>query len=540
MEFRVQWFRRIAALSATAFAFSVVTATEGVARAADPASADVAVPGAVADVATSSPSSAASGSPAPGSASEAPQASPAPPVAQSENKPEPIGGVLGDFGDGERSALLKKGLSLQSTFLTEAAGNITGGRPIGGNAVVRGTANAGQFNFGFDEDFSKLFNSSAAGTLHFLLTSRIGSRIATTGVGSLISEQEIYGGGQTTRVTYLDYEQFLLDKKLSIRVGKQNEEDEFAVGSTYWGGVNLYCSFQNNNFCGSPASFLYNNPGIPGSGRGSEGYIYYPGSEYAVRLKVSPTPDLYIQASAYQENPIVLSPSGGGYFGFKGGVGTEYPAEIGYTLRNRANEQVGNVRVGGFFDTSNVPDYRNDLAGTILPSPNNNNASIQAGLALVPTNQYTRGRSGGDVQVDHVLISKTGPHQGGLVFFGAFEYSDPNTSQISTEVSGGLVQHGTFHGRPDDTIGLAFGNENFNPRLQRLETSLEAAGYAIPYTSSEQAIELNYTIQAGQGVVFRPNIQYVLNPYGQETRAIPGFTPARDSIVLGITGVISL
>jgi len=185
MEFRVQWFRRIAALSATAFAFSVVTATEGVARAADPASADVAVPGAVADVATSSPSSAASGSPAPGSASEAPQASPAPPVAQSENKPEPIGGVLGDFGDGERSALLKKGLSLQSTFLTEAAGNITGGRPIGGNAVVRGTANAGQFNFGFDEDFNKLFNSSAAGTLHFLLTSRIGSRIATTGVGSL-------------------------------------------------------------------------------------------------------------------------------------------------------------------------------------------------------------------------------------------------------------------------------------------------------------------------------------------------------------------
>ncbi len=54
--------------------------------------------------------------------------------------------------------------------------------------------------------------------------------------------QEIYGDGQTTRFTYLDYEQPLFDKKLNVVLGKINQQNDFIAGPTYWGG-NLYCFY---------------------------------------------------------------------------------------------------------------------------------------------------------------------------------------------------------------------------------------------------------------------------------------------------------
>lgn len=87
---------------------------------------------------------------------------------------------------------------------------------------------------------------------------RFGSSLAAQTLGNLVSVQEIYGDGQTTRFTELNYEQPLLHSHVDIKLGKINQEDDFIAGSTYWGG-NLYCFYQNNNICGTPAAVPINN-----------------------------------------------------------------------------------------------------------------------------------------------------------------------------------------------------------------------------------------------------------------------------------------
>jgi porin len=215
-----------------------------------------------------------------------------PPPAAPSPSPPAFAGLLGDFGDGERAQLAKRGLTLNGHFVTESAANLSGGLPLGGTAHQRGTAISSEFGFGFDLDFDKLEAGSGAGILHFLLTTRFGSNLSSQAIGNLASVEEIYGDGQTTRITYLDYEQPLLGKRLNLRFGKYNQQNDFIAGSTYWGG-NLYCFYQNNNICGTPAGIPNDNGALP---NGSEGYTYYPSSEWGARLRANLTRDLYVQA----------------------------------------------------------------------------------------------------------------------------------------------------------------------------------------------------------------------------------------------------
>lgn len=131
-----------------------------------------------------------------------------------------------------------------------------------------------------------------------------------------------------------------------------------------------------------------------------------------VRVKGSPAPDFYIEAAALQANPVINTRAGGAYFGFYGSTGTELPLETGLTLRNKAGDLIGNVRVGGYFDTSTVQSYKNRLSTYSV----SNNPSNVAGLATIPL-QYVRGRSGADVQFDHLLEGSSKPNETGTVLF---------------------------------------------------------------------------------------------------------------------------
>jgi porin len=462
-----------------------------------------------------------------------------PPAAPSPSAPA-FAGLLGDFGDGERAQLAKRGLTLNGHFVTESAANLSGGLPLGGTAHQRGTAISSEFGFGFDLDFDKLEAGSGAGILHFLLTTRFGSNLSSQAIGNLASVEEIYGDGQTTRITYLDYEQPLLGKRLNLRFGKYNQQNDFIAGSTYWGG-NLYCFYQNNNICGTPAGIPNDNGALP---NGSEGYTYYPSSEWGARLRANLTRDLYVQGAAIQGNPIVNNANGGLYLGFNGGTGTELPAEIGLTLRDRAGSPIGNVRAGGYFDTSNVQDFATRGIGAITLGPNEASqaglASNAAALASIVT-RYARGRSGAYVQVDHLLAGSSNPGATGTAIFGSFEYADPQTSLIGTMYDIGVVRHGTFRGRERDTIAAGFASDDYNVRLQRLERTLQSEGYAVPNTTQDQVVELTYGYAAASWFTLRPGMQLVIDPGG--VKANPGagvVNPPRNALVIDLGGYFTL
>jgi porin len=116
----------------------------------------------------------------------------------------------------------------------------------------------------------------------------------------------------------------------------------------------------------------------------------------------------------------------------------------------------------------------------------------------------------------------------------AAEYSDPNTALISTYVDGGIVRHGTFATRPNDSLAIGFAEMNFNPRLQQLQLALRGAGYVVPYNGSESVVEMNYGWQATKWLVVRPGMQYVLNPKGEETNPQAGLTVPGNALVFGL------
>jgi porin len=255
---------------------------------------------------------------------------------------------------------------------------------------------------------------------------------------------------------------------------------------------------------------------------------------WGTRLKVSPSNSFYIEAAALQVNPIVNTNHGGTYFGFYGDTGTELPVELGLTLRNRSGEMIGNVRAGGYYDTSNVLNYANQAKSFAIP----NDPSNALALTTLPI-QYVRGRSGYYIQLDHLLDGSSKPDQPGTTIFLSGEYSDPNTALLTSFIDAGIVRHGTFASRPDDTIGIGFSTSNFNPRLQNLELALQGSGYTVPFNDAETAFELNYGIQAAKWLVVRPGLQYIMNPKGEQSNVPTGLFVPRNALVFGLGTYIS-
>jgi carbohydrate-selective porin OprB len=126
--------------------------------------------------------------------------------------------------------------------------------------------------------------------------------------------------------------------------------------------------------------------------------------------------------------------NGGSYLGFNGGTGVELPLEVGLTLKDRDGNLRGNVRIGGYYDTSQVWDYATRAIANITLAPLETNAvglaNNAAAIASIQPN-YVRGRSGAYVQMDHTIGSGSGAGQAGTAIFAAFEYSDPQTSLVT-------------------------------------------------------------------------------------------------------------
>ena len=110
--------------------------------------------------------------------------------------------MTGDWG-GLRTKLEAEGFHLRAHYLSETAGNPSGG-------LQQGTQYAQQVDFGADLDLGKLADLQG-GQVHITFTDRAGQSLAAVDVGNLISEQEIFGGGQNFRLAELSYQQSLFD-----------------------------------------------------------------------------------------------------------------------------------------------------------------------------------------------------------------------------------------------------------------------------------------------------------------------------------------
>jgi porin len=411
-----------------------------------------------------------------------------PPQEQNTVKTAPVSWLFGDWG-GSRTALQWQGIDFQFGYANEIAYNARGG-------ITHEVAYADQYVAGATFDLDRLFGLHRA-SFQVTVTERTGRNLSDdVQLGTLQQVQEVFGRGQTVRLSQFWFDQKYLDGLIDWKIGRMGVGEDFAA---------FACDFQNLTFCGS-------NPGnVVGN------YIFnWPISQWATRFKFTLNGFGYVEVGVYDENPKYLGVRDelAPVF-FSGSTGILIPVELAWLPKFGDGKLLGSYKFGGWADTSTAPDVV-DAPGTV-PATNPG----------VPVAQ-SRGRFGGYVNFQQQITrNSTANPEGGLSLFLNAVMADNRTASTNRQIAAGAVYTGPLSWRPDDDVAFAVSMTHVNNRGGAAEALANALGLGpVPVQGSEYAFELCYTVRPVPGLLFRPNLQYVLNPGGTNQN--------KDAIVLGL------
>ena len=410
------------------------------------------------------------------------------PVTTWAGGPTPFSDSLtGDWG-GLRSRLLEDGFNFSVGYVSETAANVQGGTKTG----VRYTD---QWSFGMTLDLNKLLDLHDA-QFQFTVTDRNGRNLSSDEhLGSLQQVQEVFGRGQTWRITQLWYDQAYFNKLLDWKIGRLTVGEDSATFS---------CDFMNLTFCGAQ----------PGNLVGSY-WFNWPVSQWGTRLNAQVPGFGYAQIAAYEVNPGYLTRANAFNPGDPAGAtGVLLPFEIGWLPTFGEAKLNGSYKFGVWYNTSNTPDVFENTQGKVL--------AVAGG--------QPRGRDGAYGAYISFVQKLTNPSASepdkGLSGFLNATIADRRTATLDSQIAVGIKYTGPFAFRPNDDIALAFGRTHVNSRVALGEELENAVGLGpVPVQGSEYPIELYYTIHATDWLNLRPNVQYVHQPGG---------ISQRDDVILGL------
>jgi len=401
--------------------------------------------------------------------------------------------LIGDWS-GYRTKLFNKGVDVQLVYVSELAWNVGGG-------IRQLVDYTDQVAFGTTLDLERLFGLHDA-LIQITYTERAGRNLVEDAqLGTFQLVQEVYGRGQTVRLTQMWFEQKYFDRMVSVRGGRMTVGGDFAV---------FPCDFQNLTFCGSQ----------PGNLVG--GYIFnWPISQWAARVKVMLGDFGYYQVGVYDQNQQ--------YLGFdnklwpvwySGSTGVLVPVEVGWLPLFFGGKLAGDYKFGAWYSSGQQPDAIYDNTG---------NPFAISGLPP----QTRQGLYGAYVSFQQQVIrtSAENPNRGLRLFFNA-AFADTITSTTDRQIAAGFWYTGPFAFRPNDVVAFALGTTHQNQRITQVASLQNALGLGpVPVKDSEYVFELDYTFVPTPGFLIRPNVQYIYSPGGSSI--------TKDVWVLGLKTIIS-
>lgn len=393
--------------------------------------------------------------------------------------------MLGDW-NGARTELANKGYDFKVDYVGEMGANLHGGYDHDRTARY-----SDQFAFGSHLDLQKILGWDDA-EFQLTVTKRDGDnisndRINDPRVGGFTSAQEVWGRGQTWRLTQMWYQQKFFDQKLDIKAGRFGQGEDFN---------SFPCDFQNLAFCGSQV----------GNWAGSVWYNW-PVSQWALRVKYHLTPEVYAQIGAYEQNPSNLDRDNGFKLSGSGTQGTLLPVELVWTPK--LNGLAGEYRAGYYYSSAKASDVYKDSNGqsAALSGEAYRSSSSKHGLWFGAQQQVT---------------SLASDHSRGLSLFANVTAHDKKTNAIDNYVQAGLVYKGLFDARAKDDIGFALARVHVNPAYRKNAQARNQAraiydydnpGYQPPQ-DTEYSAELYYGVHLANWLTVRPNLQYIRHPGG--------------------------
>ena len=351
--------------------------------------------------------------------------------------------MLGDW-NGERTALKEKGYDFTMAYTGEL-GNVLHSKDTSGHD----TEYAGQVTLGANFDLEKILGWADT-EAQVTVTERHGRNVSNESDalnGQLSSSQEIWGRGQTWRLTDFWIRKKFLDQKLDIKVGRYGIAEEFNSFS---------CDFQNLAICGSQV----------GNWSGDQWYNG-PVSQWAMSVKYNITPELFVQTGGFEYNPENLKRGKGFNLSTDGSQGAILPTELVWLPKLTAQNLPGQYRIGYFYSTADIPQ---------LDDP-----------------AQTGHRHGGWISIKQQLTAHQGDVSRGLTGSVNAVFFDQATNNVSDMQNVALSYKGIADARPQDEIAIGAGRIHKN-----------RDGF-----SSEYDAEIYYGLQATNWLTVRPNVQYV-------------------------------
>jgi porin len=404
--------------------------------------------------------------------------------------------MTGDWG-GLRSELENKGYTISAEYVGEMGSNVKGGYNNDKTARY-----ADQFAFGLDMDLQKILGWHDA-EFKLAVTERSGrnisnDRLGDPRVGTISSSQEVWGRGQTWRLTQMWYKQKFFDGALDIKLGRFGEGEDFN---------SFPCDFQNLTLCGSQVGNYVNT------------WYNWPISQWAARVKYNITPELYAQVGIYMQDPDNLDKHNGFTLATGGSQGNVVPVELVWSPM--VNKLPGEYRIGYYRST---PD-----ANDLYEAQNGQPQAVVGGDFKKHDDKH-----GWWVVAQQQLTSVGGDTSRGLSIFANLTVHDKETNFVDNYQQIGLVFKGPFDSRPKDDIGVGVARIHVNDDATdnaRLRNQLSGIsdydnpGF-VPVQKTEYNSEIYYGVHVTDWLTVRPNLQFVKHPGGVDQ--------VDDAIVAGI------
>ena len=344
--------------------------------------------------------------------------------------------ATGNWG-GARQRLVEAGVTPQASYTTDLLAN-----PIGG--ARQGFAYAGNLEASLEFDLERLLGLKGSG--FFIAASWASGRdLSERKIGNLFTVSQVFEG-QSVRLAQMYFQQEMLEKRLSLAIGRLSTEEDFATSD-------LFENYVSAGVNGNPFSLPLNAPSF------SSG----PVASWGLRAIVEPSERLRLAAGVYNANPKVGEDDQNGVdFVLNPEDGVLVIAEAGYRYNQEDDDTglPGEVKIGGYYDTSKFKSFSD---------PGDERKGNYGLYALLEQMAYREGGAGSEQGLTPWVALTFAPIKevNTLPFFAA----------------GGLVYQGLFRGRDDDTTNLGVYYGKFSDDL--------------PDQSFETVLEINHRFQAG-------------------------------------------
>lgn len=392
--------------------------------------------------------------------------------------------LLGEW-NGKRQQLEQQGYKFNLSFINQSAANLDGGYNDDSEIL-----HASQLTLGTQLDLEKIagWNDTQAS---ISVTKRDGQslsaeRISDPRAGQFSSVQEIYGRGQSWRLTQAWIKKGFLDKTLHFKIGRMGLSEDFNAS---------HCEFQNLMLCGGQLGKVV-------------GSIWYNGpvSQWGLNVKYQFAKEWTIAAGLYEVNPENSRENRGFNLSMDETEGALIPIELAWKPQlDLFHGLPGEYKVGAFYSTADASDVKNDQNGNI---------TLQASERKIHDH-----KSSIWLNVQQQLSAKADHPNRGLFASANFTYNDKATTVVESTQQVAFWYKGILDSRPHDSVGLGFARFDVNDRVRdRQSYSNEVNGLTIedyqnslysPVQHDESNIELNYTYHWSPAIILRPNLQYV-------------------------------